>query len=113
MAQDLDQRLSQLGQRQAKELIPLFDAMRADMVAVRAEANALIIDLAANRVEMLAAKADINAHRAAIVGVTAQLDLDGGVTDTTYASGNDPVADTMATLAALTAAAAAALTVTT
>ena len=38
--------------------------------------------------------ADVTALRAAIVGITAQLDADAGVTDTTYASGNDPAAIT-------------------
>ena len=111
MAENIDRRLAAMSKTEHRELVLLLDAFRADMVAIRASVNAGIVDLAANRVEMLAAKADINAHRAAIVGVTAQLDADATVTDTTYASGNDPAADTMATLAALTAAAAAALTV--
>ena len=38
-------------------------------------------------------QADLSALRAAIVGITAQLDADAGVSDTTYASGNDPVAN--------------------
>lgn len=35
---------------------------------------------------------DLTALRTAIVGITAQLDADGGVTDTDYASNNDPSA---------------------
>ncbi len=35
---------------------------------------------------------DLGVLRTSITGITAQLDLDAGVTDTTYASGNDPVA---------------------
>jgi hypothetical protein len=44
---------------------------------------------------MTAVLADSAALRAAIVGITAQLDADDGVTDTTYASGNDPAALTL------------------
>lgn len=51
---------------------------------------------AAIRSEHAAVVADIAALRAAIVGITAQLDADAGVTDTTYASGNDPAAQTSA-----------------
>jgi hypothetical protein len=36
--------------------------------------------------------ADLAALRAAIVGITAKLDLDGGVTDTNYASLHNPAA---------------------
>ena len=43
---------------------------------------------------------DLTAIRASIVGITAQLDADGGVTDTTYASGNDPAALTATAIAA-------------
>ena len=35
---------------------------------------------------------DVDVMRAAIVGITAKLDLDAGVTDTTYAASNDPAA---------------------
>lgn len=42
-----------------------------------------------------AVQADLDAHRAAIVGITAQLDLDATVTDTDYAANNDPVANTL------------------
>ncbi len=44
--------------------------------------------------------ADVAALRAAIVGITAQLDADGGVTDTDYAATNDPAAQTSANLTA-------------
>jgi hypothetical protein len=37
-------------------------------------------------------EADVAALRAAIVGITAKLDADGGVTDTDYAANNDPAA---------------------
>jgi len=40
---------------------------------------------------------DLAALRASVVGVTAQLDADAGVTDTTYAANNDPVALTTTT----------------
>lgn len=39
--------------------------------------------------------ADNTALRAAIVGITAQLDADGGVTDTDYAATNNPAALTL------------------
>ncbi len=38
--------------------------------------------------------ADVTAIRTGLVGVTAQLDADGGVTDTDYAADNDPAAIT-------------------
>lgn len=44
-----------------------------------------------------AAQADLAALRAAVVGITAQLDADGGVTDTDYAANNDPAALTLTT----------------
>jgi hypothetical protein len=44
--------------------------------------------------------ADVAALRASIVGITAQLDGDAGVSETTYASGNDPAAQTSANLTA-------------
>ena len=37
-------------------------------------------------------QADLTALRAAIVGITAQLDADATVTDTDYAANNDPAA---------------------
>lgn len=40
---------------------------------------------------------DMTALRTAIVGITAQLDADGGVTDTDYAENNDPAALTVTT----------------
>lgn len=36
--------------------------------------------------------ADITEIRTAVVGITAQLDADAGVTDTNYAATNDPAA---------------------
>lgn len=44
--------------------------------------------------------ADVAALRAAVVGITAKLDADGGVTDTNYASLHDPAAQTSANLTA-------------
>ena len=44
---------------------------------------------------MVAMLADITALRTAIVGITAQLDADAGVTDTDYAANNDPAALTV------------------
>ncbi len=42
-----------------------------------------------------AVQADSDAQRAAIVGITAKLDADAGVTDTNYASTLDPAANTL------------------
>lgn len=42
-----------------------------------------------------AAQVDLDNLRAAIVGITAQLDTDGGVTDTDYAANHDPQANTI------------------
>ena len=39
-----------------------------------------------------AVQTDLAALRAAVVGITAQLDLDATVTDTDYAATNDPAA---------------------
>ena len=64
MAENIHERLKQFPPRQQKELTKLFDQIRTEIVN----------------------------HRAAIVGITAQLDLDAGVTDTDYASSNDPAA---------------------
>lgn len=58
-------------------------------------------DLAATRNEVVKLVTDITAIRTSIVGITAQLDGDAGVTDTTYASGNDPAAITATNPAAL------------
>jgi hypothetical protein len=44
---------------------------------------------------MTAVLADSAALRAAIVGITAQLDTDGGVTETDYAATFDPAALTL------------------
>ena len=41
---------------------------------------------------MDATLADITAVRASIIGITAQLDADAGVTDTDYAANHDPAA---------------------
>ncbi len=52
------------------------------------------------KVDIDALFADVTAIHAAILGITAQLDLDATVTDTTYASGNDPAAITATTIGA-------------
>jgi Skp family chaperone for outer membrane proteins len=44
---------------------------------------------------MNAVQADLAALRASIVAITAQLDADGGITDTDYAANNDPAALTL------------------
>ena len=59
-----------------------------------------VASFAAIRAHSALVVADLAAVRAAIVGITAKLDADGGVTDTDYAANNDPAA---ALVAALTA----------
>lgn len=51
--------------------------------------------IGATQVDLAAAKVDLAALRAAIVGITAQLDTDGGVTETDYAASFDPAALTL------------------
>lgn len=51
------------------------------------------------RTDVNAAVVDLGAIRTAVTGITAQLDADAGVTDTTYASGNDPAALTATSIA--------------
>lgn len=80
------------------------NAQVTDLTALIAAVNELIADAATNRTELLALNTDIDNLRAAIVGITAKLDADGGVTDTNYASTLDPVAVTSGSpAAALTA----------
>lgn len=88
MSESIKQRTAHVTRGEAKELRPLLEAAQADLTELRTE--------------LAAAVADITALRASIVGITAQLDADAGVTDTTYASGNDPAAQTSSTPAALT-----------
>ena len=42
-----------------------------------------------------AIQTDLDGLRASIVGITAQLDADAGVTDTDYAANNDPAANSL------------------
>jgi Skp family chaperone for outer membrane proteins len=44
---------------------------------------------------MNAVQADLAALRTSILAITAQLDADGGITDTDYAANNDPAALTL------------------
>ena len=80
----------------------LLQAMLAD-IQNAGVAAAVATDLANIRATLVTLKADVNAHRAAIVALTAKLDLDAGVTDVNYAATCDPVADTTAAPAAITA----------
>jgi hypothetical protein len=61
-----------------------------------------LADITAMRDEIVNLVADVAALRASVVGITAQLDLDATVTDTTYASNNDPAAQASANPAAIT-----------
>jgi len=63
--------------------------------------HATFITLATElKLDLNAAQADLTAIRAAIVGITAKLDADGGVTGTDYASLWNPAALTITTIAA-------------
>ena len=68
------------------------------MASVSKTVNAMGIGGADQRAlyaALAAALADLSALRASVVGITAQLDADGGVTDTDYAANNDPAALTL------------------
>lgn len=71
MSENIHQRLAGLPLREQKEVTKLFDAILTDLANLRT---------------------DIAEARGAIVGITAQLDADEGVTDTDYASNHDPAA---------------------
>ncbi len=68
---------------------------QGDLYNVLSNALDIVNELQADHATMLA---DITAIRAAIVAITAQLDLDSGVNDTDYASNNDPAALTTSAL---------------
>ena len=89
MSESIEKKLSAIRDpRVEKELRPLFEAMKADLTAVRSEL--------ANAVD------DITALRASIVGITAKLDADDVTNlDTDYASLHDPAAQTSSTPDAL------------
>lgn len=55
------------------------------------------LDHAETQALLEAVLVDLTALRGAIVGITAQLDADAGVTDTDYAANNDPAALTVTT----------------
>ena len=74
----------------------LFEAAKTELDALRTLTTEL-------KTDNDAAVADIAALRAAIVGITAKLDSDAGVTDTNYAATQDPAAQTSTTIAAAAA----------
>ncbi len=67
------------------------------MASIKSYTNAKQVkrDALAEKALLDAVLVDLAALRAAIVGITAQLDADGGVTDTDYAADNDPAALTL------------------
>ncbi len=73
--------------------VTLIDELADDQAVNKTLTDELVVDNDA-------AVADISALRAAIVGITAKLDLDAGVTDTDYASLWDPASQTSTTIAA-------------
>lgn len=73
---------------------------QGDLVKVLKNLRDVVNELQTDHATLLA---DVTAIRGAVVGITAQLDADAGVTDTTYASGNDPAALTTSALTNSTA----------
>lgn len=71
-----------------------------DLVKYLQNVRDLVNELQTDHATLLA---DVTAIRSAVTGITAQLDADAGVTDTDYASGNDPAALTTAGLTNTTA----------
>jgi len=63
---------------------------------------AILTDNVSLRTQLAAAVADVTALRTAIVGITAKLDADAGVTDTNYAATLNPAAQTSAAPATAT-----------
>jgi hypothetical protein len=129
MTQSIKQRTGALADKSnAVQLKFLMDAVRTELTAIRTTVDELVADHATMKtshdametlIEELhddhavlktltdelildgdASVADITAMRAAIVGITAKLDLDAGVTDTDYAATWDPAAQTGTAIAA-------------
>lgn len=73
---------------------------QGDLVKLLGNLRDVVNELQADHATLLA---DVTAIRASVVGITAQLDADGGVTDTDYAANNDPAALTTASLTNSTA----------
>lgn len=71
----------------------LINELAADHATVKAFIDEIKVDNDAT-------VADIAALRAAVVGITAKLDADSGVTDTNYASAWDPAAQTSTDISA-------------
>jgi len=71
-----------------------------DLVKYLQNVRDLVNELQTDHATLLA---DVTAIRTAVTGITAQLDADAGVTDTDYASSNDPAALTTASLTNTTA----------
>lgn len=67
----------------------------ATSIKERTSAHAPDLTVQDVRALLEAALVDLAALRASIVGITAQLDADGGVTGTTFASANNPAALTL------------------
>lgn len=71
-----------------------------DLVRYLQNVRDVVNELQADHATLLA---DVTAIRTAVTGITAQLDADGGVTDTDYAANNDPAALTTSSLTNSTA----------
>lgn len=108
MAESVKRRTAALANNSdAIELKKLLDAARTELGVIRTLANELRTDHATLKtltdeliVDGDASVVDVAALRTAIVGITAKLDADAGVTDTDYAATWDPAAQTGTSIAA-------------
>ena len=73
---------------------------QSDLVKFMENVRDVVNELQTDHATLLA---DVTAIRTAVTGITAQLDADAGVTDTDYASNNDPAALTTSALTNSTA----------
>ena len=80
-----------------KVTVDQLETLAEELAADHATSITLATEL---KLDLNAAQADLTAIRAAIVGITAKLDADGGVTGTDYASLWNPAALTITTIAA-------------
>lgn len=93
--------------RNPNALFSILTDMLTDITNQRTALAAALVDQADQRVAHEQGRADMIAIRAAIVGITAKLDNDGGITDTNYAATWDPASLTWVATETLTQAAVA------
>ena len=84
-------------------VITLANELKADFNLLRTDVNNLITLANELKTDYTALLADVTAIRTSVVGITAKLDLDAGVTDTNYAATQNPAALTATAIAAANA----------